>query len=44
MKSENQTVVRYRQPIKIEKALECSRRFLAALVKEFVPKSLLKTQ
>ena len=36
MKSENQTVVRYKQPIKIEKPLECSRHFLAALVKEMM--------
>ena len=36
MKSENQTVVRYKQPIKIEKPLECLRRFLAALVKEMM--------
>ena len=34
MNSENQTDVRYKQPIKIEKPLECSRRFLAALVKK----------
>ena len=31
MNSEHRTVVRYKQPIKIEKPLECSRRFLAAL-------------
>ena len=36
MNSENQTVVRYKQPIKIEKPLECSRRFTAALVKEMM--------
>ena len=32
VKSENQTAVQYKQPIKIEKPLECLRRFLAALV------------
>ena len=31
MKSENQTVVRLKQPIKMEKPFECSRRFPAAL-------------
>ena len=36
MNSENQTGVRYKQLIKIEKPLECSRRFLAALVKEMM--------
>ena len=36
MKSENQTVIQYKQPIKIEKPLECLCRFLAALVKEMM--------
>ena len=36
MNSQNQTVVRYKLPIKIEKPLECSRRLLAALVKEMM--------
>ena len=34
MKREDQTVIRYKQPIKIEKPLQCSRRFLASFVKE----------
>ena len=36
IKSENQTVVRYKPANQIEKPLECSRRFLAALVKEMM--------
>ena len=34
MKNENPTIVRCKQPIKIEKPSQCSRRFLTALMKE----------
>ena len=34
MKSENQTIVRSKQAIQIQKPIQCSRRFLAALVRE----------
>ena len=36
MNSDNQTVVQYKQPIKIKKPLECLCCFLAALVKEMM--------
>ena len=44
MKCENQTVVRNKQPIKIEKPLECSPHFLAALVKEMMPMRRFQAQ
>ena len=36
MESENQAVVGYKEPNKIEKPFECSRHFLAALLKEMM--------
>ena len=33
MRAPDQTVIRYKQPIKLEKPLQCSRNFLALFVK-----------